>query len=99
MQAISGIPNFYRRYGYEMAVWMGSGRRLFARDLPPRPKKKGPYRLRPATTAEAAFLSELDLRSARRYLLSSSRGAATWRYEVASREPESDEFAQVQVLE
>jgi hypothetical protein len=99
MQAIAGIPNFYRRFGYEMAVWMGSGRRLFARDLPPRPEKDGPYRLRPATPADAAFLCSLDLRSSRRYLLSSPRGVATWRYEVACRDPESDEFVRVRVLE
>jgi hypothetical protein len=98
MQAIAGIPYFYRRFGYEMAVWMGSARRLFARDLPARPPD-GPYSLRPATTADALFLSALDLRSSRRYLLSSPRDEPTWRYEVAGRDPESDESARVQILE
>jgi hypothetical protein len=98
MQAIAGIPYFYRRFGYEMAVWMGAGRRLFARDLPARPPD-GPYSLRPATTADAPFPSALDLRSSRRYLLSSPRDAPTWRYEVAGRDPDSDESARVQILE
>jgi len=88
MQAIAGIPYFYRRFGYEMAVWMGAGRRLFARDLPARSpegppgtadERDGPYILRPATVSDAPFLSALDLLSSRRYLLSSPRDAPTWR--------------------
>ena len=35
MQAIGGIPNYYRRFGYEMAIWMGSGRRLPRFHFPP----------------------------------------------------------------
>jgi GNAT superfamily N-acetyltransferase len=109
MQAIAGIPYFYRRFGYEMAVWMGSGRRLFASDLPAEPSDGAPskaateqdrlYRLRLATASDAPFLAELDLRSVRRYLLASPRDAANWRYDVAGRDPESDEFVQVQILE
>jgi len=109
MQAIAGIPYFYRRFGYEMAVWMGSGRRLFARDLPVRPSDAPPsdtttgedrlFRLRPATVSDAPFLSDLDLRSVRRYLLASPREAAIWRYEIAGRDPESDEYLQVKILE
>jgi len=101
MQAIAGIPNFYRRFGYEMAVWMGSGRRLFARDLPGKPSdgQELLYRLRPATEADAPFLSHLDLSSVRRYLLASPRDEAMWRYEVAGRNPESDESLQVKILE
>jgi hypothetical protein len=99
MQAIGGIPNYYRRFGYEMAIWMGSGRRLFARDLPAKPELDGLYHLRPATVSDAPFLSGLDLHSARRYLLASPRDADTWRYDVSARDPESDEYAQVQILE
>ena len=99
MQAIAGIPNFYRRFGYEMAVWMGSGRRLFGPDLPAKRGQDGLYRLRPATASDAPFLSGLDLRSARRYLLASPRDADNWRYDVAGRDPESDEYARVQILE
>ena len=109
MQAIAGIPNFYRRFGYEMAIWMGSGHRLFARDLPVMPSDGASseenteqdrlYRLRPATASDAPFLSDLDLRFVRRYLLSSPRDAANWRYDIAGRDPESDVFVQVKILE
>jgi GNAT superfamily N-acetyltransferase len=109
MQAIAGIPNFYRRFGYEMAVWMGSGRRLYARDLPHQPSGGATseattgqdllYPLRPATVSDAPFLADLDLRSVRRYLLASPRDAANWRFGVAGRDPESDEYVQVKILE
>jgi hypothetical protein len=100
MQAIAGIPYYYRRFGYEMAVWMGAGRRLFARDLPVGPAE-GAHRfhLRPATVSDTPFLADLDLRSARRYLLCSPGDVATWRYDVTGRDPESDEFVQVKILE
>jgi hypothetical protein len=82
---------------------MGSGRRLFARDLPGNPSD-GPtseartgkgrlYPLRPAPVSVAPFLADLDLRSARRNLRASPGDAAIWRYDVAGRDPESDGLA------
>jgi len=37
MQAIAGIPYYYRRFGYEMAVWMGKGRWVYVQDVPGKP--------------------------------------------------------------
>ena len=37
MQAIAGIPYYYRRFGYEMAVYMGWGRRIYVQDVPAKP--------------------------------------------------------------
>src|SRR5215211_257120 len=86
MQAIAGIPHYYRRFGYEMAVYMGEGRRLYVQDLPGKPSR-GPegqgtprsYHLRPAVASDARFLSDLDRRARIRYLLTSSRDEALWR--------------------
>src|SRR5215203_7370411 len=59
MQAIAGIPHYYRRFGYEMAVYMGEGRRVYIQDVPGKPSSsdKGggsprSYRLRPATASD-----------------------------------------------
>src|SRR5919107_829081 len=64
MQAIAGIPYYYRRFGYEMAVYMDEGRRLYLQDLPSNPSSghKGlgsprSYHLRPAAASDARFLS------------------------------------------
>jgi hypothetical protein len=106
MQAIAGIPHYYRRFGYEMAVYMDEGRRLYLQDLPSNPSSghKGlgsprSYHLRPAAASDARFLSDLDRRARIRYLLTSSRDEALWRYEVAGRDPESDESLEVRIVE
>lgn len=106
MQAIAGIPHYYRRFGYEMAVWMGAGRRIYAPNLPngssgskEKNGKGRPYRLRPAEASDAGFLSDLHRRGRGRYLLTSSRDERMWHYEVAGRDPESDESLEVRIVE
>lgn len=106
MQAIWGIPYYYRRFGYEMAVCMGNGCRLYVQDLPGKPSNsdKGGghqpfFRLRPASASDARFISDLDSRRKGRYLLTSARDERLWRYEVAGRDPESDESLQVRIIE
>ena len=106
MQAIAGIPHYYRRFGYEMAVYMGEGRRLYVQDVPAKPSSsdKGEgshnsYRLRPAAASDARFLSDLDRRGRERSLLTSLRDEGLWRYEVAARDPESDESLEVNIVE
>ena len=106
MQAIAGIPYYYRRFGYEMAVYMGWGRRIYVQDLPGKPscRHEGQgsprsYHLRPAKASDARFISDLDRRASRRYLLTSSRDEGLWRYEVVGRDPESDESLEVRIVE
>jgi hypothetical protein len=106
MQAITGIPYYYRRFGYEMAVYMGWGRRIYVQDVPRKVSKadgeeRSPrsYHLRPANAADARFLSDMDHRARERYLLASSRDESLWRYEVAGRDPESDESLEVRIVE
>src|SRR5215210_485695 len=60
MQAIAGIPYYYRRFGYEMAVSMDEGRRIYLQDVPDgKPSSDGfggssrPYRLRAAVESDA----------------------------------------------
>jgi hypothetical protein len=57
------------------------------------------YHLRPANAADARFLSDMDHRARERYLLASSRDESLWRYEVAGRDPESDESLEVRIVE
>ena len=106
MQAIAGIPYYYRRFGYEMAVYMGWGRRIYIQDLPGKPSgghegqgSPRSYHLRPATASDARFLAALDGRARGRYVLTSSRNEGLWRYEVACRDPESDESLEVRIVE
>jgi hypothetical protein len=106
MQAIAGIPYYYRRFGYEMAVYMGWGRRIYVQDVPGKVSKADgeedsprTYHLRPATASDARFLSDLERRARGRYLLTSSRDEVLWGYEIAGRDPESDESMEVRIVE
>jgi hypothetical protein len=106
MQAIAGIPYYYRRFGYEMAVDMGEERRIYLQDVPDgKPSSDGfggssrPYRLRAAVESDARFLSDLQRRGRGRSLLTAVRDEGLWRYEVAGRDPESDESLEVWVVE
>ncbi|MGH3145478.1 MAG: GNAT family N-acetyltransferase, partial [Rubrobacter sp.] len=106
MQAIAGIPYYYRRFGYEMAVWMGEGRRIYVQDVPEKPSSSEEdghahrsYRLRPASSSDAGFIADLDRRRRGRYLLAASRDERMWRYEITGRDPEGDESLQVRIVE
>jgi hypothetical protein len=103
MQAIGGIPYYYRQFGYEMAVSMGAGRRIYAAEVPAHSDKDDAharsFRLRFAETSDAPFLSRLDRQASERYLLTCTRDELLWRYEVAGRNPQSDESLEIRIVE
>ncbi|HET8631625.1 MAG TPA: GNAT family N-acetyltransferase [Thermomicrobiales bacterium] len=81
-QAITGIPWYYRQFGYEYALPLDGGERAPRRLLPaPATDAPGAYRVRPATAADAPFIAATDARGRARYLVA----AALWRYEIAGR--------------
>jgi hypothetical protein len=83
VQAITGIPYYYRQFGYEMALALGDGR---SGALSAVPKLKDgevePYRVRPATDADLSFIVALDCAANARWLVSCVRDEAQWRYEL-----------------
>ncbi|HEY3064389.1 MAG TPA: GNAT family N-acetyltransferase [Methylomirabilota bacterium] len=80
MQIISGIPWFYRQFGYELAIDRGGGP-LVAIDRMPADAASG-YRVRPMEIKDAGFAARLDAHAAQRYLLTVPRDEALWRYEL-----------------
>ncbi|MDQ6749034.1 MAG: GNAT family N-acetyltransferase [Candidatus Dormibacteraeota bacterium] len=83
VQAITGIPWYYRQFGYEMTVANGGGHRWLPFRIPPRsPDAPPPYRLRPATPADIPLLERLYAVHCSHSLLTRLRDAAEWRYEL-----------------
>jgi hypothetical protein len=83
LQAITGIPWYYRQFGYEYALALGGSRTVAPASL--RQLEDGaaePFRLRPATETDCDFLAEVDAFAAGRYLVALAREAAHWRHEL-----------------
>jgi hypothetical protein len=83
VQAITGIPYYYRIFGYDMPLDLSGGRAGF---LPQIPKlKEGesePYRIRPAVEADLPFIADLYAQGCARSLVSCLRDETQWRFEL-----------------
>jgi predicted N-acetyltransferase YhbS len=86
MQAITGIPYYYRRFGYTMAVELGVRNTLPMYAIHPLPQdQQAKYRLRLATLEDAEQLAAWDTYRARTAALSMIRTPDLWRFEIAGR--------------
>jgi GNAT superfamily N-acetyltransferase len=86
VQAITGIPWYYRQFGYEMAMTLGGGRAGYKSQVPKlKESEEEPYRLRPATEADLPFLAQVYEHGCRRYPLACVRDQDLWRYELVGK--------------
>ena len=86
VQAISGIPWFYRQFGYEMTLEHNTGRVLARFEVPKLAEgKTEPYHVRPATPEDVPFIAEVDRQSRDRYLVTAVRDEPLWRLELDGR--------------
>ena len=86
MQAITGIPWFYRQFGYEMAITLG-GRRVGYKPQVPKLKdgEEEPYHVRPASEADLSFIARLYEQGTSRYPVACVWDEALWRHELVGR--------------
>ena len=83
VQMITGIANFYRQFGYEQGLAMGGAQGGFRHQIPALPPGQNePFRVRPATVDDAAFLADVEESARARSLLSVVRDAHHWRHEL-----------------
>jgi hypothetical protein len=84
VQGITGIPYYYRLFGYEMALDM-AGRRLGYESHVPKLKdgEEEPYRIRPATEADVPFIADLYERAIRRHAIACVRTPEIFKYELS----------------
>jgi GNAT superfamily N-acetyltransferase len=83
LQAITGIPYFYRQFGYEFVLELGGSRTVYFSQIPNR--KAGetePYRLRPATADDIPHLVEFYSQQRRASLLWYEPDEAYWRFMI-----------------
>lgn len=81
LTVISGIPGFYRRFGYELALEHGAGRLYFPATIQAAdPDADAAFRLRPAGEGDLAFIAETARRADERYLVTQSASETDWRW-------------------
>ena len=100
LQAISGIPYFYRQFGYEPALVDDAARLGNPAAIPDlAPGATEPYCLRPAAEADLPFVAVMYRRAADRALVVAVRDEAIWRYELFGRDPRSDFWHELRIVE
>ena len=83
VQAITGIPYFYRKFGYEMALDLSGGRFGYEAHVPKlKDGEKEPYRLRPATPADIPFMAEVYEQTQQSHSIVCQRTPEIWRYDL-----------------
>ncbi len=83
VQAITGIPYFYRKFGYEMALDLSGERFGYEAHVPKlKDGEVEPYRLRPADEADIPFIAEVYEQTQQRYPIVCQRTPEIWRYEM-----------------
>ena len=85
VQAITGIPYYYRQFGYEYALDLYGIRRVYLADIPPAAEgQQAEYRLRPAAAGDTADLLALYNQRRADSLVWCETDEAYWRYNVAA---------------
>ncbi|MDQ3327669.1 MAG: GNAT family N-acetyltransferase [Chloroflexota bacterium] len=101
LQAITGIPWYYRQFGYELGgLTLGGARTGY---LPLAPElaacDREPYRVRDATEGDLPFIAGLYEGRIRRDRVACLRDGAVWRYELDGRDPASEVAIRLTVIE
>lgn len=100
VQAITGIPYYYRLFGYEMAMELGGGRVGFKPQIPKlEDEESEPYHLRSAEESDLPFLVDLYSQANQRYLVSCVRDELMWRYELNGRGLQNVNRNEIKIIE
>lgn len=98
MQVISGIPWYYRQFGYDMALDMGGGLRIPLAEVKALPEDEEEiYRIRQAKTADIPALKKLYQLQCTYSAVNCVRDDAIWQYEIeqALRRPVAGRYLEV----
>jgi hypothetical protein len=83
VQGITGIPYYYRQFGYEMALDLGGRRFGYEGNLPKlQDGEEEPYRIRLAGISDLAFIAGLYERAVQRSMIACPRTPEIFKYEL-----------------
>lgn len=100
VQAITGIPYYYRLFGYEMALPLSGGRAGYQPGVPKlKEGEQEPFRLRPAVEGDLAFIAQLYQAACQRYLVNCIWDDALWRYELTGKSAKNVNRSELRLIE
>ncbi len=100
LQGITGIPYYYRQFGYEMTVNLGGESSAYPINVPQLEAGQiEPYCIRDAQEVDLPFIAEVYDHSRRRSLLSACWDLAMWRHELLEKSPENVNLNVLKVIE
>jgi hypothetical protein len=100
VQGITGIPFYYRLFGYEMGLELGGGRIGYEAQLPKlKEGESEPFTNRPATEGDIPFLMEVYAHACRRRLVTCVRDEALWHYDLTGQSGKNVERLEFRILE
>jgi len=100
IQALTGIPYYYRQYGYEPALVSEGGRSGGIESIPILDSGTAVgIRIRPAVEPDLPFITNVYDKAARRAMISAVRDQTIWRYELLARDPGGDYWHELRIVE
>lgn len=100
MQVITGIPWFYRQFGYEMALEVSGGRRTFSMNIPQlKAGETERFRFRPAVLEDIPFLMRAYEHQSSLERIACQRDEAMWAYEITGRLKGNQVRMEVRIIE
>ncbi len=99
IQAITGIPYYYRLFGYEMTMNLDGGRAGYKPQVPLlKEGQEEPYQVREATEADVPFITQTYAYGSRRYLVRCNMTEELIRYEVVGKSPKNIGRSEFRIL-
>jgi len=100
VQMITGIPYFYRQFGYEMCLDLSGGKGGYEPQVPRLEEgQEEPYRIRPAARADLLWVKKMYAREAQQSMISADRDDALWLYELDGKSEKNVNRYEIRVIE
>jgi len=100
LQAITGIPNYYRQFSYEMAIDIHGGRLGYEAQLPQlKSDESEAYNIRPAAEGDIPFIMQVTAHGNRRSLVTCVRDENAWRYELLGMSPKNVNRGEIRIIQ
>jgi hypothetical protein len=99
VQAITGIPYYYRLFDYEMCLELGGARQGFEAQLPKlKDGEAESFSFRPAIETDIPFIMDVYARACARRLITCVRDAAIWRYGLSGQDAHNVERMEFRII-